>query len=131
MLGGEVTVTFATMPTAVPLVKGNKLRAIAVTTAKRAAALPDVPTMQEAGVSGYEVVLYNGILAPAKLPAEIVTRLRANIFKALQSPELKTFYGNVSADVVTSASTEDFAAHLTREIQKMASAVQAAGVQAN
>ena len=131
MLGGEVTVTFATMPTAVPLVKGNKLRAIAVTTAKRAAALPDVPTMQEAGVSGYEVVLYNGILAPAKLPAEIVTRLRANIFKALQSPELKTFYANVSADVVTSASTEDFAAHLTREIQKMASAVQAAGVQAN
>ena len=68
MLGGEVAVSFATMPTAVPLIKGGKVRALAVTTARRAAALPDVPTMQEAGVRDYDIVLYNGVLAPAGLP---------------------------------------------------------------
>jgi len=130
MLGGEVAVSFATMPTAVPLVKGDKVKAIAVTTSRRAAALPDVPTMQEAGVADYDIVLYNGVLAPAKLPAEIQSRLRAEILKAIQSPEVKRFYETVSADVVTSTSDE-LAAHMTAEIKKYAQVVQTSGARAD
>jgi tripartite-type tricarboxylate transporter receptor subunit TctC len=131
MLGGEVTTSFATMPTAVPLVKAGKLRALAVTTARRAAALPEVPTMQEAGVPGYELVLYNGLLAPARLPVPVTAKLREQIFKALESPEVKSFYASVSADVVTSASTGEFAAQLGASIERLGAAVRAAGAQAN
>jgi len=130
MLGGEVAVSFATMPTAVPLVKGGKVKAIAVTTSRRAVALPDVPTMQEAGVADYDIVLYNGVLAPAGLPADIQARLRAEIHKAMQAPEVKRFYETVSADAITST-PQELAAHMTAEIKKYAQAVQAAGARAD
>jgi tripartite-type tricarboxylate transporter receptor subunit TctC len=71
MLGGEVQVTFATMPTAVSLAKGGKVKPIAVTMTRRAKALADVPTMQEAGVPDYDIVLYNGILAPRGLASDL------------------------------------------------------------
>jgi len=130
MLGGEVAVSFATMPTAVPLVKGDKVKAIAVTTGRRAAALPGVPTMQEAGVPDYDIVLYNGVLAPAGLPAEIQTRLRDEILKAMQTPEVKRFYETVSADAITSTPQEQ-AAHMTAEIKKYAQVVQTSGARAD
>jgi tripartite-type tricarboxylate transporter receptor subunit TctC len=130
MLGGEVAVSFATMPTAVPLVKGDKVKAIAVTTSRRAAALPDVPTMQEAGVADYDIVLYNGVLAPAGLPADIQAKLRTEIHKAMQTPEVKRFYETVSADAITST-PQELAAHMTAEIKKYAQAVQAAGARAD
>jgi len=130
MLGGEVAVSFATMPTAVPLVKGGKVKAIAVTTGRRAAALPDVPTMQEAGVPDYDIVLYNGVLAPAGLPADIQTKLRGEILKAMQTPEVKRFYETVSADAITSTPQEQ-AAHMTAEIKKYAQVVQTSGARAD
>jgi tripartite-type tricarboxylate transporter receptor subunit TctC len=130
MLGGEVAVSFATMPTAVPLVKGGKVKAIAVTTSRRAAALPDVPTMQEAGVADYDIVLYNGVLAPAGLPEDIQAKLRTEIHKAMQAPEVKRFYDTVSADAITST-PQELAAHMAAEIRKYAQAVQAAGARAD
>jgi len=130
MLGGEVAVSFATMPTAVPLVKGGKVKAIAVTAGRRAAALPDVPTMQEAGIPDYDIVLYNGVLAPAGLPADIQTRLRGEILKAMQAPEVKRFYETVSADAITSTPQEQ-AAHMTAEIKKYAQVVQTSGARAD
>jgi tripartite-type tricarboxylate transporter receptor subunit TctC len=131
MLGGEVAVTFTTMPTAVPLAKAGKVRPIAVTTVRRAASLPDVPTMQEAGVGGYELVIYNGVLAPAKLPPGITAKVREHVFKALDAPEVKAFYSSVSADIVTSTSTEEFAAQLAADIDRLGAMVRSAGVQAN
>lgn len=130
MLGGEVTVSFATMPTAVPLVKSAKVRAIAVTTSKRAPALADVPTMQEAGVPDYNVVLYNGILAPARLPTELRDRLRTEIIKAMDAPEVRRFYETVSADPITST-PEELVAHMRGEIEKYAQLVQASAARAN
>jgi tripartite-type tricarboxylate transporter receptor subunit TctC len=130
MLGGEISVSFATMPTAVPLVKSGKVKAIAVTTTRRAAALPDVPTMQEAGVADYDIVLYNGVLAPAGLPASIQTRLRNEFMKAMQAPEVAKFYADNSADAVTST-PEELAAHMAAEIRKYAQAVQASGARAD
>ena len=130
MLGGEISVSFATMPTAVPLVKSGKVKAIAVTTTRRAAALPDVPTMQEAGVADYDIVLYNGVLAPAGLPPAIQSRLRTEIHKAMQAPEVKKFYADNSADAVTST-PEELAKHMADEIRKYAGAVQASGARAD
>ena len=130
MLGGEISVSFATMPTAVPLVKSGKVKAIAVTTTRRAAALPDVPTMQEAGVADYDIVLYNGVLAPAGLPPAIQSRLRSEIHKAMQAPEVRKFYADNSADAVTST-PEELAKHMTDEIRKYAGAVQASGARAD
>jgi tripartite-type tricarboxylate transporter receptor subunit TctC len=130
MLGGEISVSFATMPTAVPLVKSGKVKAIAVTTTRRANALPDVPTMQEAGVPDYDIVLYNGILAPAGLPAAMQARLRTEIHKAMQSPDVKKFYADNSADPVTST-PDELAAHMTNEIRKYAQSVQASGARAD
>jgi tripartite-type tricarboxylate transporter receptor subunit TctC len=130
MLGGEISVSFATMPTAVPLVKSGKVKAIAVTTTRRANALPDVPTMQEAGVADYDIVLYNGILAPAGLPPAMQARLRTEILKAMQSPDVKKFYADNSADPVTST-PDELAAHMTNEIRKYAQSVQASGARAD
>jgi tripartite-type tricarboxylate transporter receptor subunit TctC len=130
MLGGEISVSFATMPTAVPLVKSGKVKAIAVTTTRRANALPDVPTMQEAGVADYDIVLYNGILAPAGLPPAMQARLRTEILKAMQSPDVRKFYADNSADPVTST-PDELAAHMTNEIRKYAQSVQASGARAD
>jgi tripartite-type tricarboxylate transporter receptor subunit TctC len=130
MLGGEVTVSFATMPTAVPLVKGGKVRAIAVTGTKRSAALPDVPTMEEAGVPNYDIVLYNGILAPPGLSPELQTKLRTDVLKAMQNPDVKKFYDTVSADAVVSTPTE-LRAHMSEEAERYAKVVQASGARAD
>ncbi len=129
MIGGEVQVTFATMPTAVSLLQGGKIRAIAVTQTKRAAALPDVPTMEEAGVRDYNVALYNGVLAPAGLAPNLQARLRDEIIKAMQSPDVKKFYQTVSADAITST-PEQLAAHMRAEIRKYAELVKASGARA-
>lgn len=129
MLGGEIQVTFATMPTAVALINGGKVKAIAVTETKRAVGLPDVPTMQEAGVRDYDVALYNGILAPAGLPANLQNRLREEIIKAMQAPDVKRFYQTVSAEAITST-PDQLAAHMGAEIKKYGQLVKASGARA-
>ena len=126
MMGGELTMTFSTMPTAVPLVKSGRIKPIAVTTAKRSGAMPEVPTMEQAGIPDYDVVLYNGFLAPAGLPPEILAKLRAEIFKALQTPEVKAFYATISADLNTSTSDE-MAAQISADIKKYSQAVRDSG----
>ena len=129
MLGGEIQVTFATTPTAVSLVNGGKVKALAVTETKRTSALPDVPTMQEAGVRDYNVALYNGVLAPAGLPANLQSRLRDEIIKAMQAPEVKRFYETVSAEAITST-PEQVTAHMRAEIKKYGELVKASGARA-
>jgi len=126
LVGGDLTVTFATMPTAVPLYQSGRVRPIAVTTSNRARVMPDVPTMAEAGVSDYVVVLYNGVMAPPGLPAELADRLRKEIQKAVQSPELKAFYEANSAELVTSTG-EEMEALIASDIKKYESAVHKSG----
>ncbi|HEX3172544.1 MAG TPA: tripartite tricarboxylate transporter substrate binding protein, partial [Burkholderiales bacterium] len=83
LLAGEVAVTFSTMPPALTNVKAGRLRALGVTTPQRNSAAPEVPTIAEAGLKGFDVVLYSGVLAPARLPAPIVTKLNAEFIKAV------------------------------------------------
>ncbi|NNG24450.1 Bug family tripartite tricarboxylate transporter substrate binding protein [Telluria aromaticivorans] len=89
LLGGHIALMFDNMPSAIGHVKSGKLRALAVTTPKRSPALPEVPTIAEAGVPGYEATSWFGLLAPAKTPAPVVARLNASILKALADPEVK------------------------------------------
>ena len=126
LLGGEVAVSFSTMPPALPQVKSGRLRALGVTTPKRNAAAPDVPTIDEAGLKGFDFVLYSGVLGPAKLPPAIVAKLNSELARVVNSPEVKTTYASLGVDPLTDT-PEHFAAHILSDIEKLGKAVRAAG----
>jgi tripartite-type tricarboxylate transporter receptor subunit TctC len=126
LLSGEVAVSFPTMPPALPNVQAGKLRALAVTSPKRTQAAPDVPTVSEAGLKGYEMVLYSGILGPANMPREIVSRLNGELGKAIHSPELKPILDKVGAEPVT-MTPDQFGAHLRSETKKLGAIVRSVG----
>lgn len=126
LLSGEVAVSFPTMPPALPNIQAGKLRALGVTSPKRTNAAPDVPTVSEAGLKGYEMVLYSGILGPANIPREIVARLNGEIGKAIRSPELKPILDKVGAEPVT-MTPDQFGAHLRSEIEKLGAIVRSVG----
>src|SRR5262245_34868494 len=126
LLGGEVAVSFPTMPPALPNIQSGKLRALAITSPRRSDAAPTVPTMGEAGLKGYEMVLYSGIIGPAGMPGPIVGRLNTEIGKVIRSPELKPVLDNVGADPVT-MTPEQFSKHLAAEIEKLGKIVRAVG----
>ena len=130
LLAGEVAVTFSTMPPALANVKAGRLRALGVTTPKRNAAAPDVPTVAESGLPGFDVVLYSGVLGPARLPAAIVNRLNAEFVKAVNAPEVKTVYASLGVDAITDTPAE-FAAHIAADIDKLGKAVRASGAHAD
>jgi tripartite-type tricarboxylate transporter receptor subunit TctC len=89
LLGGQVQLLFGSAPSTVPLVKANRLRALAVTTLKRMSALPELPTIDEAGVKGYEVVLWYGVLGPKALPKHVVERWNSGVRSATKLPDLR------------------------------------------
>ena len=126
LLGGQISVMFDNMPSAIPHVKGGKLRALAVTTAKRSPALPDVPTIAEAGVPGYEATSWFGLLAPAGTPAPIVAKLNASILKALADPEVKKKLAEQGAEPF-GEKPEQFAAFIQAETAKWGKVVKDSG----
>src|SRR5690606_32254331 len=126
ILAGHVGFAFSSMPPAVAAVKAGTLRPLAVTTPKRGPTAPDVPTMVEAGVPNFEVVLYNGIMGPAGIPAPIVKKLNAELAKVVASPAIQKVYENVGADALTDT-PEAFNTLLNREIAKLAPIVKASG----
>jgi tripartite-type tricarboxylate transporter receptor subunit TctC len=99
VIGGQVPVFFANMASTLPQIKAGRLRALAITGGKRSPALPDVPTIAEAGVSGYEVYEWNAIFAPAGTPAPVVARLADAIAKASQSPEFRKSVGDLGGEL--------------------------------
>jgi tripartite-type tricarboxylate transporter receptor subunit TctC len=126
LLGGEIALTFATMPPALPMVQAGKVRALGVTTAKRTTAAPDIPTMQEAGLKDFELVLYSGILGPRGLPRAIVDRMNSEFGKAVRLPDIEKVYERVGAIAVTN-SPEEFARHITAEMSKLGKLVALSG----
>ena len=123
LLGGEVALLFATMPPALPMVAAGKLRALGVTTPQRTGAAPHLPTMKEAGLKDFELVLYSGILAPRGVPRSVVDKLNAEFGKAVRSPEVQSIYAKVGALPVTNT-PDAFAAHLQSEMVKLGKLVQ-------
>src|SRR5262249_50463802 len=110
-LGGEVGITFPNISEAIPHARTGKMIVLGVTGAKRSAALPDVPTIAEAGLPGYEFVTWHGILAPKGTPAAVVSLLNARLKDTLTAPEQTKFFEQMGFDIVAS-SPEEFAAHL-------------------
>lgn len=127
VLGGHVPVIFGSIPQLSPHVKAARLRALGVSHTKRIAQLPDVPTISEAGVPGYEFYAWFGLLAPAKTPKPIVQRLNEVLRKALRAPETASQFEAQGSDPVGN-SPEQFAIYLRREYDKTASVVKAAGL---
>ena len=126
VVGGQVAMTFDNITTAWPLAKGGKLRALAVTTAKRSAVAPDVPTLSESGLAGYEVGSWQGVFAPAGTPPAIVKRLNAEIVKIINMPDVKEKLIGLGAEPVGNTS-EEFAALVKTEVAKWAEVVKQSG----
>jgi tripartite-type tricarboxylate transporter receptor subunit TctC len=126
LLGGQVQLMFDNLPPSLPQIKAGKLRALAVTSATRAPALPDVPTVAEAGLPGFEASSWFGVLAPAGTPPDIVTKLNAEIAKWLTSPEAKEKLAGVGANIA-GGTPEDFARHIQAETAKWAKVVKESG----
>jgi tripartite-type tricarboxylate transporter receptor subunit TctC len=125
-VAGQTQVSSTSMPPAVPQIKGGKLRAIAVTSAQRSPALPDVPTMNEQGMKDFDDLTWFGFFAPAGTPAEIVTRLNAEINKALQQPDVKEKLSSLGFDI-RPMSAPEFTAFVRDEVPKWAKAVKDSG----
>jgi tripartite-type tricarboxylate transporter receptor subunit TctC len=126
ILANEVSFVFSTMPPAVANAKAGKLRALAVTTPKRVAAAPQVPTMLESGLDGFEVVLYSGVMGPKGMDAQIVRKLNAEFAKAVHSEELRKVFENLGADPLLS-SPQEMADLLNKEMTQLAPLVRASG----
>jgi tripartite-type tricarboxylate transporter receptor subunit TctC len=126
LIGGQVQVMFDNLPSALPQIKGGKLRAIAVTSLKRAPALPDIPTINESGLPGFEASSWFGVLAPAGTPAPIVARINAEVNKWLQSADAREKLISQGAEAA-GGSPEQFAAHIRAESDKWAKVVKASG----
>jgi tripartite-type tricarboxylate transporter receptor subunit TctC len=126
LLGGQADLMFDNLPPSLPHIKSGRLHALAVTTARRSAAMPDLPTMAEAGVPGYESGSWFGVLAPAGTPKDIVNRLNAEIVKALAVPEIRERLQAQGAEPVGNT-PEQFAAFIRSEITKWAKVVKDSG----
>jgi tripartite-type tricarboxylate transporter receptor subunit TctC len=126
-LAGQVPLMFVSNISVMPHVQAGKLKALAVTGAQRSPLLPNVPTVAESGLPGYEVTSWYGIVAPAKTPRSIVTRLSAEVAKIGRKPELRTRLAGQGLDLVT-GSPEEFDVLIRAEIEKWAKVLKAAGV---
>jgi tripartite-type tricarboxylate transporter receptor subunit TctC len=127
-LGGQVQALFGSMPAVLPHAQAGKLRPLAVGTAKRSPALPNVPTVAESGYPGFEVSLWLGFFAPKGTPSAITSRLQGELTKIAQSPEMKEQFNRNGADPVTTTSAE-LNKLIKVEIDKYTKVIKAAGIQ--
>jgi tripartite-type tricarboxylate transporter receptor subunit TctC len=130
LVAGHVAIMFNAMPAAMPHVRAGKLRPLAVTTAHRSRGAPAVPSMAEAGLPGYDLSSWNGLLAPAGTPKEIITRLRDEVVKALQIAEVNERLVSSGADPVGNT-PEEFAATIRTDLARMAKLVKESGARAD
>ena len=125
-IAGQVSMTFSNQPTALPHVKSGKLRGIAVTSIKRSSAAPELPTIDESGLKGFDVSSWVGLNAPANLPREIVTRVNAEIVKGMSAPAGRERLNQLAFDPVLST-PDQYAAHIKSEVAKWAQVAKTAG----
>jgi len=126
LIAGQVDVMFDNLPSSIEQVRGGNLRAIAVTSLKRSAALPDVPTIAESGLPGFDASSWFAIFAPAKTPPEIVAKLNAEVLKALADPELQKRFADIGGEI-RPYKPDELAAFVKAEIEKWAKVVKTSG----
>lgn len=128
MLAGQVSTMAATVLTGMPHIRSGRLRPIGITSLARAGAAPEIPTIAEAGLPGYESVQWYGMLAPARTPRDIVNRLHAEVTGVLKQPDIKSRLAADGADTVGS-SPDEFARYIQSELVKWAKVARDAGIQ--
>jgi tripartite-type tricarboxylate transporter receptor subunit TctC len=128
LLGGHVFTIFVTIPPSLPHVKAGRLRALGISSAKRSAVLPDLPTVAESGVPGFAVYEWQGVLVPTGTPRSIIERLHKEIVAILALPDVKERIAGLGADVIGSG-PEELAAHIKSELATWARVIRQAGIQ--
>ncbi len=127
VIGGECDLSFGSMASALPLMRGGRLRALAITSRDRSAALPDIPTVAEAGVPGYESSSWQALLGPAKLPPAIVDRLYQSIAQSAKNPEMVKRF-NAEGMVALGTTPRELDEHIAHELEKWTKVTKAAGL---
>ncbi|MDR0260465.1 MAG: tripartite tricarboxylate transporter substrate binding protein [Comamonas sp.] len=130
LMGGQIQLMFDSMPSAMPFITSGKLKALAVTTAKRSSSLPQIPTMQESGIADYATSTWYGLWAPKNTPPEIVGKLAQAAQQALRKPEVAAQYQRMGAEPVGS-SPQEFLAYMRSEEKKWAEIVKRSGARAD
>lgn len=130
VMTGEISLAILNLPPALPHVRSGKLKALGVSTATRSSAVPDIPTIAEAGLPGYDAGTWYGLLAPAGTPGEIIARLNAELVKGLRSAEMKKRIAAEGGDVI-GGTPDEFTAVIKRDIEKWTRVVAASGAKAN
>jgi tripartite-type tricarboxylate transporter receptor subunit TctC len=126
VIAGQVQLMFATSASVIPFIQAGRLRALAVTTARRSASVPDLPTVAEAGVPGFEAITWHGVVVPAATPAPLVERLNRDIVSALAQPDLRERLAALGAEVRAGTPSE-FADYIASEIPKWSKVVRESG----
>ncbi len=129
VIAGQAQLMFATSASVIPFLKAGRLRALAVTTAQRSATVPELPTVAEAGLPGFEAITWHGVVVPAATPGALVERINSDIVRALNAPELRERLAALGAEVVA-GSPREFADYIAREIPKWAKVVKDSGARA-
>ncbi|MEO8012842.1 MAG: tripartite tricarboxylate transporter substrate binding protein [Polaromonas sp.] len=119
LMGGQITMMFDTVASCLPLIKGGKLRPLAVSTAKRSTALPDVPTLSEAGLTGFNITTWFGLMAPAGTPKAVIDKVYADTARILATPEMRKQWVEMGAEPVGNT-PEQMASQIKSEIEKFA-----------
>ena len=130
VIGGQVALMFDQVSTSTPQIRAGKVRPLAVTSLKRSPLLPDVPTVDESGVAGYEDVTFNGLVAPAGTPREILVRLNRAVAAAVSETDLYGRFIERGIELKASASPEEFGAYIKTEAEKKARLAREAGIKA-
>jgi tripartite-type tricarboxylate transporter receptor subunit TctC len=128
VMGGQVAMMFDQVSTSAGHVKGGKLRALGVTTKTRSPVLPEVPTLHEQGLADFEDVTWNGLVAPAGTPRDVLGRLHQEISRALSRPEFRAKYLERGIELVASGSPQEFGAYVKSEADAFAKLVREAGI---
>ena len=130
LIGGQVDTMFDSITSAAPHIKSGKLRALGVTTAKRSSVLPDVPTIAEAGLPGYELTPWFAVYMPAGTPQPIVDKINAALLQAMKTPEVKSRFAAIGAEPIGST-PQQLAAHLAAETDKWGAIIKERGIRAD
>ena len=128
LVGGHVMLRFDQVSTSIAHIRSGKLRALGVTSRKRSTLLPDVPTIDEAGLPGFHDTTFNGLMAPAGTPPAILERIRAEVVKAAAVPELRNRYREIGIELVSSPTTEEFEGFLRKHVEDFTKLARAAGL---
>jgi tripartite-type tricarboxylate transporter receptor subunit TctC len=131
VLGGQVPIMFDQVSTAVNYTKTGKLYPIGVTSKTRSAIMPDVPTLDEAGLKGFEDSTFNGLLAPAGTPPEIIKRLHDEVAKILSTPELIKQFKDKGVELQASPNASDFGAYIAKQFERYQALAKAANIKAD